>query len=605
MIPALWQSSIFKRTVIGFYMIGERQSSMRIDRILSATLILFLASPICNAEDVFDLSTDWSDSTNPNGEWTYREGSNALPLVADWITEQSAWAPSADAGNFLPGWFRSTADGLIGLDLLTGDVAVHTTDSFNGAANGPANVIWTSPGAGTITIAGAVWMARDIVRSNDWSLLHNGVPLTGGSISSGDPFDRANPFDFAGGSGGAAVLQDIPVLKGDVIELEIIKSSTSTFGDFVGVILQITLMPQLSFYSINSKSGADDLVIIDSADGSVTIIGSLGVDVGAADLAVFNERLFLLRDGSNGADPLIPTLMEIAPSTGAVFSSVDLTGVGSENRAEGLATVSGQLLVAFSNAGTSSDTLGDLGLDGIIRNTTGFSTDFDGLGADSTGNVFSSDQFSPGSSNSRLYAVDVGVPLLTNLNTIASVGLNDLAFSECDRLFGIDVFVDGFTSSRLLREFNPSTGDQIGSVAYESNFRLFGLAPTIPSPESDIDSMDDSWENHFFGDLSRDGSGDFDRDGMTDASEFLAATDPLNNLSLFRITDISSSTGSVTITWDSIEGRVYRVQYTDSLGEATWMDLGGDISATATSTSTIDNTINGVTQRFYRVILAP
>ena len=107
MIPALWQSSILKRTVIGFYMIGERQSSMRIDRILSATLILFLASPICNAEDVFDLSTDWSDSINPNGEWTYREGSNALPLVADWITEQSAWAPSADAGNFLPGWFRS------------------------------------------------------------------------------------------------------------------------------------------------------------------------------------------------------------------------------------------------------------------------------------------------------------------------------------------------------------------------------------------------------------------------------------------------------------------------------------------------------------------
>ena len=117
--------------------------------------------------------------------------------------------------------------------------------------------------------------------------------------------------------------------------------------------------------------------------------------------------------------------------------------------------------------------------------------------------------------------------------------------------------------------------------------------------------MDDSWENHFFGDLSRDGSGDFDRDGMTDASEFLAATDPLNNLSLFRITDISRSTDSVTITWDSIEGRVYRVQYTDNLSEATWMDLGGDISAPGTSTSTIDNTINGVTQRFYRVILAP
>ena len=340
----------------------------------SVALILFLASPICNAEDVFDLSTDWSDSTNPNGEWTYREGTNALPLVPGWITGQSAWAPSEFSGNFLPGWFRSTSDGLDGLDVLTGDVVVHSTDSFNGGANGPGNVIWTSPDAGTIAIAGAVWMARDLGgRSNDWTIMHNGVPLTGGTISDGDPFDRANPFDFAGGSGGAAVLQNIPVSEGDVLELEIIKSSTSTFGDFVGVNLQITLMPQASFYSINSKAGADELVIIDSSDGSVTVVGSLGVDVGAADLAILNDRLFLLRDGSNGADPLIPTLMEIAPSTGAVFSSVDLTGVGSENRAEGLATASGQLVVAFSNAGTSSDTLGDLGLDGTITNTTGFS----------------------------------------------------------------------------------------------------------------------------------------------------------------------------------------------------------------------------------------
>ena len=508
-------------------------------------------------------------------------------------------------GDFLPGWFRSTADGLDGLDVLTGDVVVHSTDDGNGPASGPANVIWTSPATGTIAIAGAVWIARDIGRSNDWTLLHKGVPLTGGSIFSGDPFHRANPFDLATGSGGAAVLQDIPVSEGEVIELEIIKSSTSQFGDFVGVDLQITLTPQLQFYSINAKTGADDLVIIDSSDGSVTVVGSLGVDVGAADLAVFNDRLFLLRDGSNGADPQIPALMEIAPSTGAVFSSVELTGVGSENRAEGLATVSGQLVVAFSNTGTSSDTLGDLSPAGMITNTTGFSADFDGLGADSAGNVFSSDQFSSGTSNSTLYAVDVGAPSLTNLNTISSVGLNDLAFSESDRLFGIDVFVDGSISSRLLREFDSTTGADFGSVAYDSNFRLFGLARIIDSPDSDTDSMDDSWENHFFGDLSRDGSGDLDGDGMKDSSEFLAATDPLSNLSVFRITDISRSAGSVTITWDSVEGRVYRVQYTDSLSEATWMDLGGDITAPGNPTSTIDNTIDGISQRFYRVILAP
>jgi hypothetical protein len=32
----------------------------------------------------YNLTSDWSDSTNPNGQWTYLEGNNALPLVSNW-----------------------------------------------------------------------------------------------------------------------------------------------------------------------------------------------------------------------------------------------------------------------------------------------------------------------------------------------------------------------------------------------------------------------------------------------------------------------------------------------------------------------------------------
>jgi hypothetical protein len=76
-------------------------------------------------------------------------------------------------------------------------------------------------------------MARDIDRSNTWTLLRNGVTLTSGDIFSGDPFNRANPFAFANGSGGPAALEGIQISKGDVIELRIEK--TSWDGDFVGV----------------------------------------------------------------------------------------------------------------------------------------------------------------------------------------------------------------------------------------------------------------------------------------------------------------------------------------------------------------------------------
>ncbi len=44
--------------------------------------------------------------------------------------------------------------------------------------------------------------------------------------------------------------------------------------------------------------------------------------------------------------------------------------------------------------------------------------------------------------------------------------------------------------------------------------------------DSDQDGMRDSWESHYFGNLSRNGSGDFDGDGLTDLEEFERGTDP-------------------------------------------------------------------------------
>jgi hypothetical protein len=128
---------------------------------------------------------------------------------------------------------QSTTDNPGGLDIMTGDVLLHSTDSTNGATTGVANVIWTAPEAGTADLSGTIWMARDIERSNDWTLLLEGADLTSGSVSSGDAFDRANPMDFALGSGGASALSDIVVSAGDVIELLVTHDSTQ--GDFAGV----------------------------------------------------------------------------------------------------------------------------------------------------------------------------------------------------------------------------------------------------------------------------------------------------------------------------------------------------------------------------------
>jgi hypothetical protein len=46
----------------------------------------------------------------------------------------------------------------------------------------------------------------------------------------------------------------------------------------------------------------------------------------------------------------------------------------------------------------------------------------------------------------------------------------------------------------------------------------------------DGDGLLDSWEIHFFGDLSQEAAGDHDGDGFTNLEEFTAETDPTDSM---------------------------------------------------------------------------
>jgi hypothetical protein len=212
----------------------------------------------------YNLSLDWSDSANPSGPWSYNEGANPLPhqsawqgLAGDFTSAQPAWARGPVGNTNLPCWFKSSATIGIAHDWQTGDILTHTTDNSNGVGSGPANVTWTSPGAGSIAIAGSVWMGRDIGRGNHWALSHNGVMLTQGDIFSGDVFSRANPFNFASGTGGAAVLTNRSVATGDVITLQLDK--TSPAGDYTGVNFTIDFIASFELRITTVEKFTNDL----------------------------------------------------------------------------------------------------------------------------------------------------------------------------------------------------------------------------------------------------------------------------------------------------------------------------------------------------------
>jgi hypothetical protein len=102
-------------------------------------------------------------------------------------------------------------------------------------------------------------MGRDIGRGNHWDISLNGTSLTGGDIFSGDAFNRASPFAFAAGSGGSAVLSQVPVVIGDVLRLQITK--TSSPGDYAGVNFTVTAACNAGDFNCNGAVDAADYVV--------------------------------------------------------------------------------------------------------------------------------------------------------------------------------------------------------------------------------------------------------------------------------------------------------------------------------------------------------
>jgi hypothetical protein len=222
---------------------------------------------------VHDLKADWSESSNPNGAWAYREGSNPLGGTLAWNgLGQFAWANGANGPGHIPACMKLLTVPAA-FDVQIGDVLVHCRDNTNGGANGEGNILWTAPSAGVVDMTGAFWIARDIGRSVNWIISVNGTAITGGTVASGDPYSRANPLLMSAGSGGPSVLQNIPINAGDTIGILTLKGSLSSFGDFIGIDWTITYQPPAAA-AVPIGAGCGTLPYVPSLSVDAPVLGS-------------------------------------------------------------------------------------------------------------------------------------------------------------------------------------------------------------------------------------------------------------------------------------------------------------------------------------------
>jgi len=100
--------------------------------------------------------------------------------------------------------------------------------------------------------------------------------------------------------------------------------------------------------------------------------------------------------------------------------------------------------------------------------------------------------------------------------------------------------------------------------------------------DDDADLLPDYWEMFHFGNLSNTGTNDSDGDGLSDYGEFVAGTDPNNQLDLLKLTTLSAEVASneVVLQWTSEKDRHYAVETRSNLLAGGWNTITSDIPAT-------------------------
>jgi hypothetical protein len=216
--------------------------------------VLALTAGILGASaqaQIYDLTTDFSLSSNPNGAWSYELSGVPISGTVN-LSFGRGWS---DYGSVDASIFQIASPPRP--EFQVGDVVLHAPSSVNGGVNAGLGITWTAPADGVISISGKAWGEfLALNRDAAWWLALGGPFLAyRGSVSGISRADTS--AQFASNVLPGVSLSGIKVTAGERLTFFVgFKNvSANTFlGHFVGVqeTINFTAVPEPSTISLVS-----------------------------------------------------------------------------------------------------------------------------------------------------------------------------------------------------------------------------------------------------------------------------------------------------------------------------------------------------------------